>query len=152
MKDTASLDRLHDIVLPDAVPWWPPAPGWYVLFALLMLAALAFSVGAWRRWKANAYRRQALRELAAVSEPSAIVEILRRVALAIAPREAVAELTGAAWPAWLAARCPEPMPARVQSDLAGGVYDPRLAADLESLRKYAAAWVRLHRSPGGEGD
>ena len=35
----ASLDNFHYIIVPDAVGYFPPAPGWYVL-ALLALALL----------------------------------------------------------------------------------------------------------------
>lgn len=31
------LDQLEPLIAPDAVPWWPPAPGWWVLAALLPL-------------------------------------------------------------------------------------------------------------------
>lgn len=42
--DPTSLDRLHDLVLPSSVPWWPPAPGWYGVLGLLVLAV------AWLTW------------------------------------------------------------------------------------------------------
>ena len=29
---------LRDLHLPDAIGWWPPAPGWWVLFVLALAA------------------------------------------------------------------------------------------------------------------
>ena len=107
MDDPADLSHLADIVVPPPVPWWPPAPGWWILGAAL-LAALAISGwSAIRRYRKNAYRRAALAELAAigtVSSPAsaaAVSAILKRVALAAYPRAEVANLTGAAWLAFL---------------------------------------------------
>ena len=37
MNDSGSLQNLNDIVIPDPVAWWPPAPGWYVLAAILLI-------------------------------------------------------------------------------------------------------------------
>ena len=34
------LSQLRDIHLPEAVPWWPPAPGWWMLFALVIAGAV----------------------------------------------------------------------------------------------------------------
>ena len=103
---------LRDLHLPDAVGWWPLAPGWWLLLGLL---AVAFAYFAWRWYRAgvfNAPRRFALRELARVEadflehrDPVALgkqlSELLRRGMLAYAPREEVAGLTGEAWLAWL---------------------------------------------------
>ena len=77
-SDPASLDNLRDIVVPPSVPWWPPAPGWWVVFALLTLAIAVFAWRRWRAWHANAYRREALRELQAATSAAEVAEILKR--------------------------------------------------------------------------
>jgi hypothetical protein len=143
-----SLDRLHDLVLPPAVPWWPLAPGWYAVMALALVAAAWMTLRAWRRRQANAYRREAMRELASLHSAEAIAELLRRTALAIAPRPEIAEKTGSAWLDWLVAQSPEPMPDRVCVQLTAGVYGPpAVSQDIDTLRDYAARWIALHQSP-----
>jgi len=143
--DATSLDALHDLVLPPAVPWWPPAPGWYAVLALLVLAAAWLTSRFWKRWRANAYRRAALRELDSLEDAAAIAELLRRTALAIVPRPVVAEKTGTAWTDWLAAQCPETMPDTVRRQLTAGVYgQPAADRAVSALRDYAARWIARH--------
>jgi len=144
-EPATSLDRLHDIALPPAVAWWPPAPGWYVVFTLALVAAAWMAFRAWKRWQSNAYRREAARELASLESSAAIAELLRRTALAIAPRSVIAEKTGAAWLDWLAAQFPEPMPDTVRAQLTTGVYGrPGASRELSALRDYATRWVTRH--------
>ena len=106
MDEAGSLQNLNDIVVPAAVDWWPLAPGWYVLFAVLtvVLAVLAFR--RWRRWQRDRYRRLALEELAAIHSggreatriaASDLPALLKRTALSAWPRADVAALTGPAW-------------------------------------------------------
>jgi Domain of unknown function (DUF4381) len=145
-ESATSLDRLHDLVLPPAVPLWPLAPGWYVVFTLALVAAAWMAFRAWKRWQSNAYRREALRELAWLQTPAAIAELLRRTALAIAPRPVIAEKTSTAWLDWLAAEIPEPMPDTVRTQLTTGVYGPPAASqELNALRDYASRWITRHR-------
>jgi hypothetical protein len=103
-NDLASLDRLQDIMTPPPVPWWPPAPGWYVLgVVIFILVALGLAI--WlHRYRANAYRREALRELDVLEEKQQwrkLSVLLKRVALTAFPRTEVASLTGDSWIAWL---------------------------------------------------
>ena len=141
-----SLDRLHDLVLPPAVPWWPLAPGWYLVIALALVAVMWMTLRAWRQWQSNAYRREAARELASLESSAAIAELLRRTALAIAPRSVIAEKTGTAWLDWLTAQSPEPMPDTVRTQLTTGVYGlPAASEELSALRDYAACWITSHR-------
>ena len=144
--DPTSLDRLHDLVLPPGVPWWPPAPGWYALFVLPALAGGWLAWRRWQHWRADAYRRAALRELASPRDATAVAELLRRTALAVEPRPVVAGMTGRAWTDWLAAQCPEAIPDPVRSQLYTGVYGrPAPDQDLAMLRAYAACWIARHR-------
>jgi hypothetical protein len=103
---------LRDLHLPEAVGWWPPAPGWWVLLGLVLLGVLLLLHKAWVRWRADAARRIALRELARLEDswrdaPNPVLlatglsELLRRTMLAYAPRKDVAGLTGQAWLQWL---------------------------------------------------
>jgi hypothetical protein len=99
--------QLRDIHIPAAAPFWPPAPGWWLIgFAILLLLAWAGAL-AWRRRRLLLARRRivdALAELEAdfTRERSGerlgrISLLLRRLALSRYPRERVAGLTGAAW-------------------------------------------------------
>lgn len=141
-----SLDRLHDIVMPPDVPWWPLAPGWYVVLtvAAVLLAWLAFRF--WRSWRANAYRRAALRELAAARDAAGVAAILRRTALVIAPRADIADKTGDDWLNWLESRGVGVLSAEMREDLTRGVYARTTEErDISTLRDYAARWISSHR-------
>lgn len=57
------LKYLHDFHAPEAIGFWPPAPGWIVL-TLLVIGLLAWSIVVlYRRHQRNAWRREALRQL-----------------------------------------------------------------------------------------
>jgi hypothetical protein len=107
MTETA-LRSLKDIALPAPVSWMPQTWAWVVLAAILVLA-VAISFLFWlRRYRANAYRREALDLLAAL-EPRILnpetrqagvqdlAVLLKRVALAGWRRDTVASLAGANW-------------------------------------------------------
>ena len=109
---------LRDLHLPEAIGWWPLAPGWWVLIALAAIGLCILLYRALRRWQRNAARRLALRELRriradyqyGVDEVTLAIELselLRRTMLAYAPRGEVAGLTGDAWLAWLDRGLPE---------------------------------------------
>lgn len=145
--DPTSLKRLNDIVSPPPVSWWPLAPGWYVVFGIVIVALIALLVWSYLHWRANAYRRVALTELDQAGNVAAISTLLRRTALVIAPRTVLAELTGPAWPDWLSTRSPEPMPDDIRQILTRAAYDPSAGEDrLEALRSYARAWIKRHPS------
>ena len=103
MNDAGSLQNLNDIVMPGAVPWWPPAPGWFVLAALLAVILLLLLFRGWQARRRNRYRRQALLELASIRQNgsadalSNVPVLLKRAALAAWTREQVAALSGEAW-------------------------------------------------------
>ena len=143
----ANLDLLHDLVLPPTGPWWPPAPAWYLIIAIVAAFAMLLTHRAWRGWHANAYRRAALRELALAEDVTTISEILRRTALAIAPRAEIAGTSGAAWLDWLTTHASVPMPSDIRSQLTAAIYGPlETDADLSAVRTYARGWIANHRT------
>jgi hypothetical protein len=147
MNDPATtLDRLNDLVLPTDVALWPPAPGWYVVIGIIFVTIFYYIRRARINWKANAYRRAALRELADAEDATAIAEVLRRTALAIAPRHVIAASTGHGWLDWLEQQSPDPVPDTVREHLNSGIYRrPAAQRELTNLRDYAARWISGHK-------
>jgi Domain of unknown function (DUF4381) len=99
--------QLRDIHLPPAPPFWPPAPGWWVVAAVL-LALLAWGgYAAWRQLRLRRQRRRVMDVLARLESglasersPEGLAHVsvlLRRLALMRFPRARVAALTGRAW-------------------------------------------------------
>jgi len=103
---------IRDLHLPAAIGWWPLAPGWWVVIAVLGVG-LVFLMRMWlRTYSRGAARRHALRQLDRYSRDymshlngvligTQLSELLRRTMLAYAPRADVAGLTGEAWLKWL---------------------------------------------------
>lgn len=147
-NDPASLQKLHDILLPPPAPLWPPAPGWLFLLGLFILLAAFVLIRAVIRYRRNGYRRAALAELgvaAAGPEPLPLIAaLLKRTALAAFPREEVAGLTGEKWVVWLAKTGGRAVPAPVETTLKQGLYGGA-ASEPKVLTDFAATWIRHHR-------
>jgi hypothetical protein len=144
-SDPSALANLRDIALPAPLAWWPPQPGWWLLTGGL-LALAGFGVGVLqRRYRANAYRRAALRALLQ-TEPQAFGALLKRTALAAAPRTDVASLTGDAWAGFLQQTGEFPRSAFMT--LAQAALQPSLpvdAAQMDAARAAMRRWMRRHR-------
>lgn len=162
-----ALAQLRDIRGIDGVPWWPPALGWWLILAAIVLVALAIyhwrtmlrlrvpipgiTLGSWR-WDA-AHALRALRKRAAEpGEDSKVIagelsELLRRIAMARLGRDACAGLTGRAWLDWLKKNDPAGFdwPARggllLDMPYAPPGHGP--GGELQALIDAAYAWVTV---------
>jgi hypothetical protein len=159
--DPRSLENLVDIVVPPTVPWWPPAPGWFVVGVVLLVLGFWVVWRAWKRWRAAAYRRAALVEFRQLKTEAAdsrhreaalqhLPELVKRVALAAFPREAVASLSGVEWLRFLDRTGHTDVFVQGAGQLLPELaYDPRLAAQLdtdamEELFRIVQHWIRGH--------
>jgi hypothetical protein len=100
---TQQLD-LRDIRPPGEPSLWPPAPGWWLLAALVLLGIGLIARRGWSAWRRERRRRRVIAELegwrgeiAAPVLAAGISALLKRAALARFGRRDVAALTGDAW-------------------------------------------------------
>jgi hypothetical protein len=159
LAQPSPLDQLADIHLPDGVSWWPLAPGWWILLALVVALALAFYQ--WRRRKAqNNYRRSALQQLDRIYADfqlthnsanylQALSMLLRRTALTAYPHSFNASIKGEEWLHWLDAVCPR-LDEKFSSEMGQGLlisaYQKNPQVDAERLKEACAAWISHHRN------
>lgn len=98
MNTQDPLAQLRDIHLPEPISWWPLAPGWWLLAALI-LGVLFFSIRWLIKYRAkNCYRKEAHRllTLIPINSPNDnlkqcqnIMGLLRRVARTAYPQLAL---------------------------------------------------------------
>lgn len=103
------LTNMHEVQLPAPISWWPQTVGWQVLAALLILFLFWQAYGCWRRWQANAYRREASRVFADFAHQvtdndtqwlalaPTIPSLVKRVMLVSCDRTTVATMSGEPW-------------------------------------------------------
>ena len=153
---TDPLAQLRDIHTPAMIETWPPAPGWWLLAALIV--ALMFYGLYWliQRWRANRYRREAFSELAGLKHDwekhrddlvylEALQRLLKRVALTRFNREDVASLTGEAWVQFLDRSTGSHDFSIGDSEaLIDGAYREDISIDILSLEKAARTWIEKH--------
>ena len=150
----AALNPLRD---PAAIGWWPLAPGWWILIALAVLAIVIACYYYTKRYRANAYRRMALRQLAYIRtqtnpadklrRASDINALLKSVALQQFPRHDIASLSGDAWLSFLnSTRCSESSDSEFSASFANAAYQPQ-APDLDTEQLFQASkhWITKHR-------
>lgn len=140
---------LRDIHVP-AASWWPPAPGWWLVAALVALALIAL---AWLRHRhaVRAPLRAALREIDALQatwqrdhDTSAVVDaasrLLRRVAVRIDPQAAAQ--SGDAWRGFVDRHARTPATRDVLDELLAARFRARSELAVPALCAALRAWCR----------
>jgi len=160
--DPTSLQNLNNIVLPEAIGWWPLAVGWYFLFGLLLIMLTWFAYASIRRWSNNRYRRAALQQLQLLADDiqttgkrdaslRQIPVLLKRTALSVYPRAQLASLTGKDWHDFLNSKVskpsfPEPT-ANLLDEISYSVGDLSKvdAQAADDLLRASHHWLKHHR-------
>lgn len=155
---------LKDIHLPDAISWWPPAIGWWILVSLLIALGAFLIFWSLRKIKQGQYRKAALKELEQQHAKynqhgdssqyiAQLNQLLRRVALQCYGRNTVAHLSGEAWISFLQQHCPEKkFDNSIVTELVNAAYiaKPAVADDTKTIdarTQMTRLWIKHHRRP-----
>jgi len=151
-EDPASLDHLVDILSLPPVSWWPLAPGWYVVTAAVLVLLGVLVIKVWLHRRRNHYRVLALSEIKHAGKGATavahIAQVLKRTALAVAPRQNVAALSGEQWLQWLNQNGNGvSFSEKSRQILSENIYGAGQAddADIEALARTAQAWINKHK-------
>ncbi len=148
---------LKDIHLPEPITWWPPAPGWWLLVVLSLLACYAIFLVFKQFKKQNAFKTAGKMLLAIkhqqhedpVQTLVAVSALLRRVAISIDARSEVASLSGQAWLSYLDKTFKDaPFSNGVGRCLADAQYRPVVAedTDFDELFKLCERWLKQQKA------
>lgn len=155
MNPQDPLANLHPLRDPDMIGWWPLAPGWWILLIVAIITLTSLTYWLIRRYRRNAYRRQALlqldqlhRDLQAGGNSSEFATrvnaLLKRVALTAYPGDEIASRHSESWQSFLNQQLQADM--QFHDDFATAAYRktcPEL--DTSQLQQAARQWIKQHR-------
>ena len=153
--DPQLLARLRDIHAPADPHWWPPAPGWWLLALLALIAfalLLRYLPPLVRRWRRRRRLLSALRSIerehgcgaSATVVAGAVSQLLRHAALEHFAEPRVAGLHGSDWITFLESRDRiRGRFAALHDALTVAPYQrPQVMADCAPLLQAARGWLR----------
>jgi len=147
-----NADTLRDIHLPDAVSWWPPAIGWWILVALILLA-LYFIPKLYRRFTfkplnkvANLAFQQIINDFQKHNNATKLIQetskLLRQICMSYMGRESSAQLTGDNWIASLNALTSEDyFSSDVSQLIISAPYQKNIDIDPQILITATQCWI-----------
>ncbi len=155
MNGNDPLAQLHPLRAPEAIYWWPPAPGWWLLASLLLLALVLAIWFTMRSYQQRTYLRKASAELASArlqwqtdGDTLSYLQQVNRTLKAVAGRSFPAidsaALSGSSWREFLNTAVPTPL---FGTMLDWAPYAPVPPDDdvADQLGRCAEQWVRQHR-------
>ena len=156
MNPQDPLAELQPLRAPELIDWWPPAPGWWIVSILFVLALVSLLYFLYKRHKRNAYRRRALAQLASLhadvqanNQTASYVQdvnaLLKSVAMLSYTPSIVAAQHGEAWRQFLNGGLPadKHLPAAF-NEAAYQRSSPEL--DVEQVHAAAQRWIKSHRA------
>ncbi|MFC1776113.1 DUF4381 domain-containing protein [Pseudomonadota bacterium] len=149
------LSQLRDIHTAPPVPWWPPAPGWWVLAFLLMVLLIWIGRRLLARYRIGRRRKQMLGwvdHLNATIDPqlqpqaylATLNRIFKLVALRAFPERHCAAMAGQDWVDFLSDKMSNLQSAESLNVLASGPYDPAPRFDPEIISELTRHWITQH--------
>ena len=157
MPTANPLEQLKDIHLPDAIGFWPPALGWWLLTASI-IALLIATIVLYKHRRKNAYRRLAVQQVNKLfigypqqQQNHQLIGqlncLLKAVALQSYTTEKVSRLTQKQWLDFLDNSANMQTFSRGPGQiLASAPYDKSTKlTDAAALKKCCIVWIRRHR-------
>ena len=149
----ASLDNLHDIIVPEAVGFFPPAPGWMIVLLLLLTLLFHYLVKAYRHYKRSLYRRQALEELGMYRQhskknASSLLMLAKRVGIAAYGREDIAKLYDDSWWDFMEKHSKAKVSPEAREGIAKLLYDESYTMNGElqdNIITFVTLWIKTHK-------
>ncbi len=149
------LSQLRDIHAAPSEPWWPPAPGWWVLALLVLILLIWFGRRLLAAYRVHQRRKQMLAWVDHLNvsidpqrDPQAYLSTLNRifklVALRAFPGQHCAALAGQDWADFLKDNMKGPLPAEPLNVLASGPYDPAPGFDPDKMSELTRFWIKQH--------
>ncbi|MFM1897237.1 MAG: hypothetical protein RLZZ385_2311 [Pseudomonadota bacterium] len=159
MDSAELLAQLADIHMPEPVSFWPPAPGWWVLGALLLATAIFITlktVQAVRQRRICSFALQELERCYALYRQNLsgdanqarllfvnqLNSVLRRVALWHFPNAGIASLGGRAWVDFIKEKGDaSSITDDIAEALGQGRFKTRCDVDAEALNAFGRHWI-----------
>jgi len=149
----ASLDHLHDIIVPEAVGYFPLAPGWVVLVLLALALLFHFAIQIYAKYKKSLYRREGLKELESFTEQSQeetveLLSLAKRVAIAAYGRETIAKLSADSWWDFMEKHSKVKVSSQLRKNIAKILYDKSYESnhqDYNAIKTFVTLWIKTHK-------
>ena len=149
------LEQLRPDILPDPVSGWPPAPGWWLLAAIVLLALLFIVYRLIRFYMSRRYRRRALKAVKHLHRSSGNMKpasllghynrILKQASLTAYPEQDVAGLHGIQWLTFLDQAASTNGFTHGHGRALGTTrFAPAPEVDIEGLYQLTCHWIRKH--------
>lgn len=150
--------QLRSLHMPEAVSWWPPAPGWWVLFAALMFLTGFAVLTLYKHIQKNRYRKLARNELEAAyskwqgsDDNSQYVQlasaVIKRSIIAAGGEVQVASQTGQQWTQTINHWAKTPLSDQASQAMIDAGYRANPNIDIDDLHQQLDDWLRSHRKP-----
>ena len=150
---TIDLGPLYE---PDALRFSFETPGWYLVAGLLLLVAVLLFVKWLKRYRKNAYRREALRNLRIIEDKSYkqkdvlclndVLVLLKLVAIEAFGRQQVAQLYGNDWLEFLESKGKNTPFTHYKQPIVNTLYDT-IEVDVKekkALIELSKQWIKTH--------
>lgn len=149
----ASLDNLHDIIVPNAVGFFPLAPGWNVVICLLLTLLMYLAWKKYKHHRATLYKYEALKELDAYAKESksnalALLALAKRVGMAAYGRQRIAKLSGDKWWHFMEAHSEVILSKDLRAEMDKLLYSTGYALHgkvYDDILQSVTLWVKTHR-------
>ena len=149
------LSQLRDIHLPEPGGLWPPAPGWWVLAAVILATGFAFGIWLLRRHRRNRWIKSAKQELERIrnsdcTESEKLDELnrlLKRAARRRYPDQHPESLSGDPWIAFLTEKSGrnDGRLEQVFRNLAQSSWHPEPQVSFADAERAARTWLGAQR-------
>jgi len=149
----ASLNNLHDIVLPDAVGFFPLAPGWYIVLLLFLSLLFHFAYIKYKRYQADRYRRDAESELTRLQQQSkenviTLLSLAKRVGISAYGRKTIARLNEDDWWGFMQNHSKATISSELRVEIHTLLYkEDTVLSDgsFDAIVKIVTQWIKTHK-------